>query len=323
MNRHFATGVAALCCQMTTALVGERLQRDQPEPDERAMLVRVLECVDQYRSAVRTAFRTSCRRQAATLESFAEEWIVRGQLDGLRGALTLLLMGDGLYADAVFRGQTLINLQDEGLRMPPDPVDPGSAPPSATVLREFGAGNLEVQVPIILTGYPDTPVGWLRLGYSGEFANAQIHSVLLRTSGIAAAAWAGWIGAGALALSWWGRRERTLTEEDPCLRYGALTIDPRTCQVRLGDREVALTPKLYEILLLLAQREGELVSDQELLDTVWSDSLYAASPDVKQHIYLLRRALAEIHPDPKQVVVNVKGFGYRLDPSSTEDLRID
>jgi DNA-binding winged helix-turn-helix (wHTH) protein len=283
----------------------------------------VLERVDQYRSTVHSAFRTSCRRQAATLESFAEEWIVREQLDGLRGALTLLLMGDGLYADAVFRGQTLMSLQDEGLRMPPDPIDPGNVPPSATVIRELRGGNLEVQVPIILTGYPDTPLGWLRLGYSGEFANAQVHAVLSRTSGLAAAAWAGWMGVAALTLAWWGRREQALADEDPCLRYGALAIDPRTCQVRLGDQEVALTPKLYEILLLLAQREGELVSDQELLDTVWSDSLYAASPDVKQHIYLLRRALAEIHPDPKQVVVNVKGFGYRLDPPSTEDLRID
>jgi DNA-binding winged helix-turn-helix (wHTH) protein len=35
----------------------------------------------------------------------------------------------------------------------------------------------------------------------------------------------------------------------------------------------------------------------------------------------LRRALAEIHPDPKQVIVNVKGFGYRFDPPSSEDLR--
>jgi len=283
----------------------------------------VLERVDQYRSTVRAAFRTCCRRQAATLESFAEEWIVREQLDGLRGALTLLLMGDGLYADAVFRGQTLMSLQDDGLRMPPDPVNPADVPPSATVIRELRDGNLEVQVPIILTGYPDTPLGWLRLGYSGEFANAQVHAVLLRTSGLAAAAWAGWMGAVALALAWWGRREKALADEDPCLQYGALVIDPRTCQVRLGDSEVALTPKLYEILLLLAQRGGELVSDRELLDTVWSHSLYAASPDVKQHIYLLRRALADVHPDPKRVIVNVKGFGYRLDPPSSGDLRID
>ncbi len=279
--------------------------------------------VGRYRAFVRESFRDSCRRQIVMLETFAEEWIVRDQLDSLRASLSLFLLGDGLYAEVVFRGQTLISLQDDELRMPPSSLDPTSAPPSATIIRDLGGGDIEVQTPIILSGYPGIPLGWLRLGYSGDYANAQIHGALLRTSGLAAGTWLGWMGATALALIWWGRRAAVFAEEDPCLRYGALVIDPRTCHVALGGEEVALTPKLYEVLLLLARHRGEIVSDQDLLDAIWADSPYAASPDVKQHIYLLRRALAEIHPDPKQVIVNVKGFGYRLDPPSREDLRAD
>ena len=75
-----------------------------------------------------------------------------------------------------------------------------------------------------------------------------------------------------------------------------------------------LTPKLYDLLVAFVRNSGSILSDGDILDIVWPDSTYAASPDVKQHIYLLRRKLEDAHPDPKCVIVNVKGFGYRLDP---------
>ncbi|MBU1050488.1 helix-turn-helix domain-containing protein, partial [Candidatus Bipolaricaulota bacterium] len=67
-----------------------------------------------------------------------------------------------------------------------------------------------------------------------------------------------------------------------------------------------------------------ILSDQDILDAVWPDSTYAASPDVKQHVYLLRQKLAVAHADPKSVIVNEKGFGYRLEPPTNEsELSVD
>jgi DNA-binding winged helix-turn-helix (wHTH) protein len=278
--------------------------------------------VGNYASSVRKAFRDSCRRQATTLEVFAEDWIVRDQLDGLRGALTLLLMGDGLYADVIFRGENLLSLQDTGLDRAPSPLDATEPPPDATTVRDLSGGSIEVRTPIILEGYPGIPAGMLRLAYSGDYANAQIHRFLLRTAGLALAAWSGLMALAGLVV-WRFGQGATAIEEGSVAHAGALAIDLQTCRATLGRHELSLTPKLYELLLLFVQRQGEILSDQDLLDAIWRDSPYAASPDVKQHIYLLRRALGEIHSDPKQVIVNVKGFGYRLDPPSIEDLKAD
>lgn len=46
MNRQFTACITTLCGQVATALVGERLERDQSQPDERAVFIRVLELLD-------------------------------------------------------------------------------------------------------------------------------------------------------------------------------------------------------------------------------------------------------------------------------------
>jgi len=80
-----------------------------------------------------------------------------------------------------------------------------------------------------------------------------------------------------------------------------------------------LTPKLYDLLLVFARDPGTVFSDEDLLRSVWPDSPYAASADVKQHIYLLRRRLGGVHPNPKALLETVTGFSYRFVPTANEE----
>jgi len=277
-----------------------------------------------FRAATRSAFRTSCRRQAVTFEEFAEQWIVRDQLDSLRNAGRLLIMGDGLYVDAVAWGETLLAQRDEALRADPDALDVGETPSKETAVVDLPGGDVEVTVPLVLSGYPNSPIGRLRIGFSGTYANARIRGHLLQIAGIGLGAWIAVMATGA-ALIWWDGRSRGDGSADrQILRSGTIEIDTQACHATMDGVALDLTPKLYELLLLFARHEGEILSDRDILDAVWADSAYAASPDVKQHIYLLRRALGEVHPDPKRVIVNIKGFGYRLDPPTNEGgLKVD
>jgi DNA-binding response OmpR family regulator len=124
--------------------------------------------------------------------------------------------------------------------------------------------------------------------------------------------------------AWARRRRRGDAGEDggiepATLHCGALVIDTAACTVTLYDRPIDLTPKMYELVLFLARRPGATFSDADLLAALWTDSPYAASGDVKQCVYMVRQRFGAVHADPKRLIVNVKGFGYRLVPPKADD----
>jgi DNA-binding response OmpR family regulator len=94
-------------------------------------------------------------------------------------------------------------------------------------------------------------------------------------------------------------------------RAGELEIDDAQKRVRVRGREVALSPKEYELLKLLASQPGRVFSDEEIIRHVWPEGGLASSTDVKRYIYLLRQ---KIEADPKNptLVLTVPGFGYKL-----------
>lgn len=276
--------------------------------------------VKRYEARVLAALHTSCLRRTLALEASAETWIVRDDLESLRAAAKLLLMGSGLYADVVVRGELVVSDADADASV--HPIDPAAAPPREPLLRTNADGTLEVLAPILLAGHPDDPIGVLRIGYSNAFA---VETVRRRGLFAALIAGGGWIlcGVSMATVVFWHRRRCSRTERGDAavIHCGPLTIDRRGCTASFADRPIDLTPKLFELLTVFAESPGEVFSDEELLRRIWSDSAYAASADVKQHIYLLRRKMGTVHPDPKALIENVKGFGYRLVCENEKELR--
>jgi two-component system, OmpR family, response regulator RegX3 len=103
------------------------------------------------------------------------------------------------------------------------------------------------------------------------------------------------------------RRGRTSGRGEAAIRVGELDVDARTRRVRLGDRELDLTPKEFDLLVALARDPGAVVSRRRLLDEVWETSWYGSTKTIDVHVAALRRKLG----DPGWIET-VRGVGFRL-----------
>ena len=103
------------------------------------------------------------------------------------------------------------------------------------------------------------------------------------------------------------RRGRSESGGDGAIRVGELEVDPRSRRVRLGDHQVELTPKEFDVLECLARDPGAVVSRRRLLDEVWETSWYGASRTIDAHVAALRRKLG----DPGWIET-IRGVGFRL-----------
>jgi len=108
------------------------------------------------------------------------------------------------------------------------------------------------------------------------------------------------------------RIEAVLRRVRPRAADEAVFIDDVRKEVRIGERTISLSPKEYQLLGLLHSTPGRVFSSDEILRALWGRShSYATRQDVQKYIYLLRKKLEE---DPKnpELVLTVRGFGYRL-----------
>jgi two-component system response regulator RegX3 len=102
------------------------------------------------------------------------------------------------------------------------------------------------------------------------------------------------------------RRGRT-APEDGSVQVGELEVDPRARRVRLGGRELDLTPKEFDVLAMLARDPGAVVSRRSLLDEVWETSWYGSTKTIDVHVAALRRKLGDAG-----WIETVRGVGFRL-----------
>src|SRR5215831_14079245 len=93
-------------------------------------------------------------------------------------------------------------------------------------------------------------------------------------------------------------------------RLGPWRVDPALDEISQDGKTVKLEPRTMQVLVCLAERPGEVVSVDRLLDVVWKDLV--VTPYSAYHaIAALRRALGD---DPKNptYIANVMRRGYRL-----------
>lgn len=100
--------------------------------------------------------------------------------------------------------------------------------------------------------------------------------------------------------------------------YGRLTIDFDKMVVQFDGEIVKLTPKEYELLAYMAEREGRVLSRETILDGVWGYEF--SGPDTRMVDMHLSHLRDKIELDPKHPVYlkTVRGFGYRFDRSHDE-----
>ena len=103
------------------------------------------------------------------------------------------------------------------------------------------------------------------------------------------------------------RRTQQPTLVEPAQTVGSLEIDRRTRRVHLRGAEVALSPKEFDLLALLAEDPGAVVRREEILDQVWDPHWYGPTKTLDVHVASLRKKLGDI-----RWIETVRGVGYRL-----------
>ena len=104
-----------------------------------------------------------------------------------------------------------------------------------------------------------------------------------------------------------GRGDRRSVE-----RFGEVEVDPALRTVRRRGQPVDLTPKEFDLLLALLQRDGSVVSRLTLLREVWGYAGDVVSRTVDTHIAELRRKL-EDDPGAPRHILTARKSGYRIE----------
>jgi DNA-binding response OmpR family regulator len=94
------------------------------------------------------------------------------------------------------------------------------------------------------------------------------------------------------------------------LRHGDLLIDAGRREVRVGEQEIQLAPKEFDLLWELLDHKGLVLTRDQLLERVWGYTFAGDTRTVDVHVRQLRRKLGEASP-----IVTVWGVGYKVAPS--------
>ena len=104
---------------------------------------------------------------------------------------------------------------------------------------------------------------------------------------------------------------RAAPSAEPVLEVGELSIDLEKRLVTVGGRRVQLTPNEFDLLRVLAQNEGKLMTHPAILREVWGPAYSAESHYLHVYISQLRRKLEDDPARPRYLLTEA-GAGYRL-----------
>jgi two-component system, OmpR family, alkaline phosphatase synthesis response regulator PhoP len=91
------------------------------------------------------------------------------------------------------------------------------------------------------------------------------------------------------------------------LTINHLTIDPERFIVKLGDQEIILAKKEFELLYLLAIKPGRVFLRNEILNQVWGNDVIVGDRTIDVHIRKIRQKLGI------DCITTVKGVGYKFE----------
>lgn len=281
--------------------------------------------IHRFRENEYATFSRQSAEFASIFVKSASTWLARENASALDGAVRLFLAGSGQYVRITIGDDVALDERSDDTSIADLnlDLDVGSWENGwpRSVLR---SGGLDLAVPMTLQVSGVNSVGWVQLGFSDRHAASLVRGHQALICGLAMGAWLAMMALGAIAVRLRGeRRAEADSERAQVIVRGMLEIDRETCAVRLNGEEVDLTPKTFDLLTFLALHPGRTYSDAQLLEALWADAPYADSNDVKQCIYQLRQRLGAVHPDPKSIVVNIKGFGYRLEAPTEAELSRD
>jgi DNA-binding response OmpR family regulator len=98
--------------------------------------------------------------------------------------------------------------------------------------------------------------------------------------------------------------------ESAVLRHGDLLVDAGRREVHVGEQEIQLAPKEFDLLWELLDHRGLVLTRDQLLERVWGYTFAGDTRTVDVHVRQLRRKLEDASP-----IVTVWGVGYKVSPA--------
>lgn len=108
------------------------------------------------------------------------------------------------------------------------------------------------------------------------------------------------------------KRNYDLKQKNILLHSGNISIDKEKRQVFLNQKEISLTIKEYELLLLLVENPGKTLHKDFLFDKIWGMDSFSENQTLTVHIKTLRDKIEEDSKHPKRILT-VWGVGYKYE----------
>ncbi len=113
------------------------------------------------------------------------------------------------------------------------------------------------------------------------------------------------------------RRSQTMSvQSDKPITVEKLTLDPGRHEARYHDEALSLSALEFDLLFCLARHAGQVMTREQLLDQVWGYDYFGDTRVVDTAIKRLRGKLKQSSDLPANLVITVRGVGYKLDSKS-------
>lgn len=102
-------------------------------------------------------------------------------------------------------------------------------------------------------------------------------------------------------------------EDNNIIIHSGLVMNIKAHECTLNEKPLELTPTEFEILKILCQKKGTVVSSEELFHQIWGDEYYSKNNNtITVHIRRLREKMGESFEEPKYIKT-VWGVGYKIE----------
>ena len=95
------------------------------------------------------------------------------------------------------------------------------------------------------------------------------------------------------------------------MEEGGLSVDISRHTVKKNGTVIELTAKEFDLLCILMQNTGKVLTREILLDKVWGVEYFGDTRTVDVHMRYLRQKIEE-NPDSPQYLITVRGVGYKF-----------
>lgn len=101
-------------------------------------------------------------------------------------------------------------------------------------------------------------------------------------------------------------------KDESVVVVGDLYINTNTHEIKIGDKDVRLTPREFDILLFIAKNKGIVFSVKRIYEAVWKEEFMESDNTIMVHIRKIREKIEE-NPRKPRFIKTVWGVGYKIE----------